>query len=304
MKLKRKESSNAGITLIALIITIVVLLILAVVTIRAVQGDGIITKAKQASTKYTKAQIDEEVKVLAYNEYLATNGASSALTLDQINAQDWITNGSATAVQDETTGEITITIPTTGETPETIVIPGKIVSTDNIYGKYYGIGSTDYYMEFKENGDAYATDLDDPTQIYNFTYKYDNGKITLFSKEDNTEQAEYNYAKIGSNNIAYIIESNGDGEMYTSNGVEGLKPDDAIYSGTINGVEGNLTISNGMGTFKKDNNIEPSQTGKYVVFNNKMYLAQSGVGIVEVFEISADGQTLTCVLDSGTLTKQ
>ena len=292
MKLKRKESSNAGITLIALIITIVVLLILAVVTIRAVQGDGIITKAKQASTKYTKAQIEEEVKVLAYNEYLATNGASSALTLDQINAQDWITNGSATAVQDETTGKITI------------AITGTPVSTDNIYGKYYGIESTDYYMEFKENGDAYATDLDDPTQIYNFTYKYDNGKITLFSKEDNTEQAEYNYAKIGSNNIAYIIESNGDGEMYTSNGVEGLKPDDAIYSGTINGVEGNLTISNGMGTFKKDNNIEPSQTGKYVVFNNKMYLAQSGVGIVEVFEISADGQTLTCVFGSGTLTKQ
>ena len=49
-----------GITLIALIITIIILLILAVVTIMAVNGDGIISKAKQAKTEYQNAQAEEQ----------------------------------------------------------------------------------------------------------------------------------------------------------------------------------------------------------------------------------------------------
>ena len=51
--------SQRGITLIALIITIVVLLILAVVAIKAVQGDGIIAYAQNASTDYNQAQKEE-----------------------------------------------------------------------------------------------------------------------------------------------------------------------------------------------------------------------------------------------------
>ena len=58
-----KIKSQKGITLIALIITIVVLLILAVVAIRAVQGDGIIGKAKESQTKYTKGQAEEAVQM-------------------------------------------------------------------------------------------------------------------------------------------------------------------------------------------------------------------------------------------------
>ena len=53
-------SNNKGITLVALIITIIVLLILAVVAIRAVQGDGIISHAKNARDEYEKAQTNEQ----------------------------------------------------------------------------------------------------------------------------------------------------------------------------------------------------------------------------------------------------
>ena len=75
---ERKTKNQKGITLIALIITIVVLLILAVVTIRAVQGDGIIEHAKNATQRYSKAQISESIETLKYQALLDSNGASSA----------------------------------------------------------------------------------------------------------------------------------------------------------------------------------------------------------------------------------
>ena len=61
----RKTKAEKGITLVALIITIIVLLILAVVSINAVQNDGIIDYAKNARTEYEKAQ-DEEQALLDY----------------------------------------------------------------------------------------------------------------------------------------------------------------------------------------------------------------------------------------------
>ena len=68
-KLKeRKSKTQKGITLVALIITIIVLLILAIVTIRAVQGDGIIQHAKNASKETTVAQEKEQIQ-LAVNEW-------------------------------------------------------------------------------------------------------------------------------------------------------------------------------------------------------------------------------------------
>ena len=58
--MKQKLKEHKGITLIALIITIIVLLILAVVAIRAIQGDGIISHAKNARDEYEKAQTNEQ----------------------------------------------------------------------------------------------------------------------------------------------------------------------------------------------------------------------------------------------------
>ena len=55
-----RKLKNAGITLIALIITIIILLILAGITINFVLGEnGILNKSKYASEKYTNAQDNE-----------------------------------------------------------------------------------------------------------------------------------------------------------------------------------------------------------------------------------------------------
>ena len=66
-------SNNKGITLVALIITIIVLLILAVVAIRAVQGDGIISHAKNARDEYEKAQTNEQAKLEEYLGQIESN---------------------------------------------------------------------------------------------------------------------------------------------------------------------------------------------------------------------------------------
>ena len=60
-----------GITLIALIITIVILLILAVVTINAIQGEGIISYAKNAQSGYTAANDEEKSMLNGYELILA-----------------------------------------------------------------------------------------------------------------------------------------------------------------------------------------------------------------------------------------
>ena len=73
MNKTKKSKQEKGITLIALIITIVVLLILAIVTIRAVQGDGIIQHAKNATSATEQAQADEEQRLLEYEYQIASS---------------------------------------------------------------------------------------------------------------------------------------------------------------------------------------------------------------------------------------
>ena len=79
----KKTKTQKGITLIALIITIVVLLILAVVTINAIQGDGIIEYAKNAADEYTKKANEEQEKIDSLLGQIegSLGGGSSAITL-------------------------------------------------------------------------------------------------------------------------------------------------------------------------------------------------------------------------------
>ena len=70
---KRTSFKEKGITLIALIVTIIVLLILAGVTIATITGNrGIIGKAKDATSKYTQRQAEEQVAILM-QEYAMEN---------------------------------------------------------------------------------------------------------------------------------------------------------------------------------------------------------------------------------------
>ena len=70
---KRTSFKEKGITLIALIVTIIVLLILAGVTIATITGNrGIISKAKDSTSKYTQRQAEEQATILM-QEYAMEN---------------------------------------------------------------------------------------------------------------------------------------------------------------------------------------------------------------------------------------
>ena len=66
----KKNKTEKGITLVALIITIIVLLILAVVAIGVVTGDGILFHAKDASTKYAEKAEEENSTLQGYAEMI------------------------------------------------------------------------------------------------------------------------------------------------------------------------------------------------------------------------------------------
>ena len=70
----KKKVENAGITLIALIVTIVILLILAGVTLNLVLGDnGIISKAKEAKEKTIAAQQKESLELSYIDAIISAN---------------------------------------------------------------------------------------------------------------------------------------------------------------------------------------------------------------------------------------
>ena len=78
----RRLTSNKGITLVALIITIIVLLILAIVSISLVMNGGIIGKSKNAVDKYSEEEVKEKI-ALAYQEYQMSQYTGTPLTLQQ-----------------------------------------------------------------------------------------------------------------------------------------------------------------------------------------------------------------------------
>lgn len=117
------NKTQKGITLVALIITIIVLLILAVVAIRAVTGDGIIAHAKNASSKYNQAQIEERVRLAQYEYQLATyNSTDTNSFLTYLAGLDWCKS----ATKNEADGSITI-VTNTDET-YTVTLTGTTVA--------------------------------------------------------------------------------------------------------------------------------------------------------------------------------
>lgn len=64
---KEGNRQTAGITLIALVITIIVLLILAGITISQLTGSGLFDKSKQAKEQYQNAQDYEEEQIAKYS---------------------------------------------------------------------------------------------------------------------------------------------------------------------------------------------------------------------------------------------
>ena len=82
MKARKKSIGDAGITLVALVVTIIVLLVLAGVTVSMIlNNNGIISQAKLAGEEYSKAAADEQSKLDSASEYIkGINGGTEAIT--------------------------------------------------------------------------------------------------------------------------------------------------------------------------------------------------------------------------------
>ncbi len=91
----KKEKNDLGITLIALVVTIIVLLILAGVTINlALNNNGIISRAKDASETYAKAEQNEARQLSQIEDEIDELAGITALSAEKIEA---ITNKIKTA---------------------------------------------------------------------------------------------------------------------------------------------------------------------------------------------------------------
>ena len=177
MKEKRKANNSAGITLIALVITIVVLLILAGVTMSIVFGDkGVITQAQEAKERNAIAEVDELARIIYTEEIVKAMGIISDETaLTKVFAE--LTNQ----------GYDIKTISNVGETLEGIIVQdlsvqdstGQNISELNVQQgkqakvkinldlrngeeKHYILVGKEYYEIRIENNEVYISE--EPTQ--------------------------------------------------------------------------------------------------------------------------------------------
>ena len=103
-KKSKKNTNQAGITLIALVVTIVVLLILAGITINMIFSDnGIIAKAQEASEAQRYANVHEQVELWKSNKKIKSIIPSSSdddITedelIDSLKDQELINEGEET----------------------------------------------------------------------------------------------------------------------------------------------------------------------------------------------------------------
>ena len=107
----KKFNRNAGITLIALVITIIILLILAAVTIAALTGDnGILTQANNAKERTEQASDVEKIRLAVSEAQIGENGYQK---LEQNNLQEAIDSqfeGIDVIVSDNGDGSFTVSI--------------------------------------------------------------------------------------------------------------------------------------------------------------------------------------------------
>ena len=129
----KREKKEAGITLIALVITVIVLLILAGVTIAALSGDnGILTRAKDAKEKTEQAQKEEE-KTLSDMENILGNIDFDNVNLDDMNPAKAMPSGVTILENDANKGIVIKDINNNEwvwvEVPKTTVFAGLAINT-------------------------------------------------------------------------------------------------------------------------------------------------------------------------------
>lgn len=159
-KLKEKH----GITLIALVITIIILLILAGILIAALTGEnGLITKAKEATAEYKKAQSKEELQLkISEMQLKITSEESREATLKDFN--DLI----------EKDEELTF-ITASYDTTSTEMVQGEIKLIKVLYkNNIFTVNSALEIIDIEENDNIAKVDLN-----YEIKEKEEiNGKVT------------------------------------------------------------------------------------------------------------------------------
>ena len=145
------KASTAGITLVALVVTIVVLLILAGITIVYVLGDnGVFNKASKAKVETELAKMEEQAGIIYADKFIEKQSGQ----IDSISNKDIIDEliNKGNQIEIRSTGEASITgisvNPTTvkiGQS-QTATIKVSLKSSDNGDGNsYYAVVDGKYY---------------------------------------------------------------------------------------------------------------------------------------------------------------
>ena len=264
----KKSHTQKGITLIALIITIVVLLILAVVTINAIQGDGIIQYAKNASDEYTKKADEEQTILSSLEEYLAETAGPWVQEKTVVkNTKTGATLNVGDTVSYDETKNGTVTVPVDvswkvlgAKNGEVLLMSTNDVGTVELYGAddYYnnvGIGKINDACSAYAGGEGASSvrtiNVDDVNRITG----YDPTKQIDGKAYGAGEVYEYG------NKVTYTLGSDGDTLSYK---VEG-KPE----------LDGSVKLSEGPGVFYKPDGTQLKAGESYEADQNTYYYYQA-----------------------------
>ena len=168
-------SSQRGITLIALIITIIVLLILAGITISLVVGDnGVLNQSTKAVERTSHGQVQEQVQMELAN-YEADKRTGSEKAIDKTSINYLLDDGYLTEVGD-------YYIVSSEKTNGANLGKGKSKETGDVYVVEEGEDSNwtlSYYDESndKEPEKLFEFKVDEDPNIIHFTLSGDDGKI-------------------------------------------------------------------------------------------------------------------------------
>ena len=246
---KSKTSSDSGITLIALIVTIIIMLILAGVSISMVTGEnGVIKNAKKSVKQTEIAQVDEKAKLIATDLLISkrSDGDSDDITIADIvsglQKEGYTIETETSGTQTVTADNIKFKIDGT-ETSNVQVAPGKTKTVDVVVDLGDDSG-TKYYVVIR--GSSYELKMEDnsPTVSREETKRESNssGSNDIDSATSNATSVATTDASTSQVKITGVADGNATVTVTLKNGVSKTFPvtvttsvsiSEAISDGTI-----------------------------------------------------------------------
>ena len=260
----RKLTSQKGITLVALIITIIVLLILAIVSIRLVMNGGIIDKSKNAVDKYSEEELQEQIK-LAYSDWQLgqyTGETRTAAKYIQDSLNKTYGEGTVTNVT-ETEGVFTVTF-SDGREYTYNVVTGKTEKigkwndngdgtwTHSITGNKIQIGDIVNYNELSNGEKSYTTDTSKGIGGSVGTKDSTTGKFPLNEKTYKTEDLTWRVLGVNEKGQIELISENPTSEDVSLANEEGYLYGSEQLDKMCNDLYGNGTDAQSARSLKID----------------------------------------------------